>query len=184
DPQGLAIALGPGHPEVAADLLLRVAPLLVADDGHGPAAKEAEPRHDRRIIGEPPVALELDELRQEGLDVIERVGPEGMPRDLGLLPRRQARVDLSRDALELLAELLDLAAVGRVVRKGGQLLDSAAKLQDRLFEVSVVAVHASQLYRPWRKNRVSSFAPKRQTHIRSWGSTSTAMRTAAGARSG
>ena len=65
DPERLAEALGPRHAEVAPDLLLGVAPLLVSDDGHGRPRKSREPRDDRGVVGELPVAVELDEVRHE-----------------------------------------------------------------------------------------------------------------------
>ena len=133
----LAETLGPRHAEVAADLFLRVAPLLMPDDRDGDTPEDREPGDDRRIVGVLPVAMELDEVGHERLDVVERIGAPGMPRDERLLPRREARVDLSRDAVQLLAELLDLAAVARVVGKCRELLDAPAQPDDRFFEVAV-----------------------------------------------
>ncbi len=47
-PERLSVALGARHPEVAADLLPRVAALLVSDHGHRALPEKPEARDDRR----------------------------------------------------------------------------------------------------------------------------------------
>ena len=55
--QRLAVALGPRVAEVAVDLLLGVAALLVADDQHRLAVEAGEAGDDGAIVGEAPVAV-------------------------------------------------------------------------------------------------------------------------------
>jgi hypothetical protein len=57
--QRLAVALGPRVAEVAEDLLLGVAPLLVADDEHRLAAVLGEAGDDGVVVGEAAVAVQL-----------------------------------------------------------------------------------------------------------------------------
>ena len=61
-PHRLAVALGMGHPEVAPDVLVGVGALLLADDDDTPVADPGEARHDRLVVAEEPVAMQLDEL--------------------------------------------------------------------------------------------------------------------------
>jgi hypothetical protein len=55
-----------------------------------------------------PVAVQLDEVGEDFVDVVQRVGPLGVARDLGDLPGRQVAVDVLGELLALLAELVDL----------------------------------------------------------------------------
>ena len=64
-PDGLAIALGPRVAEVAVDLLLGVAALVMADDHHRLPFVAGGARHDGVIVGEAAVAVELDEIGEE-----------------------------------------------------------------------------------------------------------------------
>ena len=61
--QRLAVAFGPRVPEVPEDLLLRVAALDVADEQHRLALVVGEAGHDRVIVGEAAIAVNLDEVR-------------------------------------------------------------------------------------------------------------------------
>ena len=61
----LRIALGLGHAEVAVDLLLGVAPLLVPDHHAALAVEAREPADDRRVVGERAVAVQLLETGEE-----------------------------------------------------------------------------------------------------------------------
>ena len=63
--QRLAVALRLGHAEVPVDLLLGVAALLVADDHHRPLLVEREAAHERGVVAEAPVAVQLGELGEE-----------------------------------------------------------------------------------------------------------------------
>ncbi len=76
----LAVALRVRHPEAALLALVRVAPLLVAENDDGPvraavaAATEAREAADQRaVVREEAVAVELDEALGERVDVVQRV---------------------------------------------------------------------------------------------------------------
>ena len=62
-PQRLAVAFGPRVAEVPEDLLLGVAALDVADEQHRLALVVGEAGHDRVVVGEAAVAVDLDEVR-------------------------------------------------------------------------------------------------------------------------
>ena len=68
--QRLAVALGPRVAEVPEDLVLRVAALDVADDQHRLPFVVGEAGHDRVVVGEAAVAVNLDEVREQPLDEV------------------------------------------------------------------------------------------------------------------
>jgi hypothetical protein len=85
-PQRLAVALGPRHAEIAVDLFLGVAPLLVANDHHRLAVEARQPADDGMVVGKGAIAVQFLEIGEDVLDVVERVGPLRMARHLGDLP--------------------------------------------------------------------------------------------------
>ena len=133
--QRLSVALRLGHPEVAVDLLLGVAPLLMADHGHRALLVAGEPGHERGIVAEAPVPVQLRELGEEGGHVVERVGPVGMAGDERLLPGREARVDGAAPLGQLLPQPAGLLLLGRVAGEGGQLVDALLEGQERRLEI-------------------------------------------------
>ena len=145
--QRLAIALGPRHAEVAVDLLLGVAALLVAEHHAGLAVEAREAADDRRVVGVRAVAVQLAELAEHAVDVVERVRPLRMARDLRDLPRRELGVDVARELLALLREARDL--VGDVDRgvlvDVAQLVDLLLQLGDRLLEIEEGLFHGRRI---------------------------------------
>ncbi len=118
DPHRLVVALGIRHPELAVEPLLDVASLLVADERDRAAVDLAETGDERAVVRAAAVAVELDPVVDEPLDVVERVRPLGMARELDRAPDRLvARVLLQ--ALELLLEPLRLAVDARTPRSKG-----------------------------------------------------------------
>src|SRR4029079_2401165 len=105
--QRLAVAVRARHPEVAVDLLLGVAPLLLADHHARLAVEAGETADDRRIVGVCAIAVQLAELGEHAVDVIARVRTLRMPRDLRDLPRTELAVDVLRELLTLLREPRD-----------------------------------------------------------------------------
>ena len=67
-PLRLAVALRARHPEVTVQVLLGVAPLLLAEHHHALALEARQPGHDRRIVAERTVTPQLDEVRQQLAD--------------------------------------------------------------------------------------------------------------------
>jgi hypothetical protein len=149
--QRLAVALGPAHAEVAQAPLLGVTALLVAQHHAGVAVESREAADDRQVVGEVPVAMQLDEIREDLVDVIQRVGTLRMAGDLGDLPGRQVAVDVLGQLLALLAQLVDLF---RDVDRGlglhvAQFLDLALEFGNRLLEIEkgLLGQGGSPLYR-------------------------------------
>ena len=130
----LAVALRAGVAEVAVDLLLGVAPLLVPHHAHRLAVVVGKAGHDGVVVAEAAVAVHLDEIGEQQADVVEHVRPGGVPRHLHALPGRQGPVDLAPDRLDAAAEALDLPiALGRG-RHQLEGLDLLLQDADRLFE--------------------------------------------------
>ena len=79
--QRLAVALGLGHAEIAADLGLGVAALLVADHHHRAAVDARQAADDGVVVGEGAVAGQLLELVADHPQVIQRVraAPDAAP---------------------------------------------------------------------------------------------------------
>ena len=107
-PHRLPVALRIGHAEVPLRALLEVAALLVADEGDRAAAEAADAGYERLVVRPPAVAVQLDEVVQQPLDVVERVRPVGMARELDGAPDLLVG-DLGLHALELLLEPLEVA---------------------------------------------------------------------------
>src|SRR5690348_1385673 len=87
--QRLAVAFRTRHAEVAADLRLDVAALLVTDHHHRPPDHAREAADDRRVVGIHAIARELVEFIANHGQVVAGVGAPRMPRQLRDLPWRQ-----------------------------------------------------------------------------------------------
>src|SRR6184192_1223696 len=96
------------------DFFLRVTAFLMADDHARLAVEARESADDRRIVGIDAIAVQLAKVAEQRIDVIERVGPLRMTRDLRDLPGRQLAVDFPGELLALLGKARDL--VGNVDR--------------------------------------------------------------------
>ncbi len=141
----LAVALGPGHAEVVVDAALGVAALLGADHHHRPAVEARQPAENRGVLGEVAVSGQRGELREQPLDVVARMGPLRMARDLALLPAREVAVEPGQHRVGLLGQRLDLARdvhLGVLAREGLELGDLALDLGEGLLELEIV-FHAS-----------------------------------------
>ena len=143
--QRFAVALGVRHPEAAVFAFVGVAPLLVADDAHRAVARaeaaaleRGEAAHDGAVVGKEAVAVELLEAARERADVVERVRPRGVARELDALPAREAGVDRVPEALDAPVERVDLGREvdGAVVGvELAELLELLLQLVDGLLEV-------------------------------------------------
>jgi len=71
----IRIAFGVRQPEVAADVFLGVLALLETDDRDPPARDHRQSGHDRGVVAEAAVAVELDELVGHELEQFQRVRP-------------------------------------------------------------------------------------------------------------
>ena len=115
--QGLAIALGVGAAEVAGGPLGQVLALLVADEHHFHVVEVGQPGDDRLVVADGAVAVELEELLEDQVEVVAGLGPLLMARDLDGLPGIELRIDLAFERRQLAAEAADLLAdLGGVAR--------------------------------------------------------------------
>src|SRR5208282_415776 len=87
---GLAIAFRPRTAEVALDTIRGALAALMPHDGDLMLAEVAEPRHDRAVIGEAPIAVKLDEVADQRINVIERLRAERIARQPHALDRAEA----------------------------------------------------------------------------------------------
>src|SRR5262249_13692366 len=144
--QRLAEALRLGHSEIAMELFLRIAALLVPDHDAALAAEARHSANDRRVVGKRPVAVELLEPGEQAVDVVERVGALGMARDLRDLPCVELAVNLLGERLAFLLEPRDLFGdvQRRIVLDETQLVDLRLELGDRLLEIQEGRLHAAQ----------------------------------------
>ena len=92
--QCLAIAFGPGHPKVAVQLLLGIAPFLMPDHHDRTPLESRDTGDDRGIVRVTAVAVQLFKLGEQGLDIVQRIGPLWMAGQLGYLPGAQVGEDL------------------------------------------------------------------------------------------
>ncbi len=145
-PQRLAIALGLGHAEVAADLGLGVAALFVADDHHAAAIDAGQAADDGVVVGEGAVAGEFLELVADHAQVIHRVRPRRMAGELRDLPRGQVAEDLCGALAQLVLQRVDFGIdVDRRAMAGmAQFLDLGFQVGDGLLEIEVIRVHAGR----------------------------------------
>jgi hypothetical protein len=89
-----------------------VAALLVADDDDAPPVEIAEAGDDCGVLGKFAIAGERREFLDELADVVVEMRAIGMTSDLGLLPRRQPRVDLLQRLGGFGLETADILADG------------------------------------------------------------------------
>src|SRR5205085_10718772 len=101
---------------------------------------------DCRVVPIQPVAMELDEVGEDGVDIVERVGTAGMPGDLHALHRRQILIDVETQRGKLLFERADVLRHIRLLTGDAfQLLDLFLQLEQRFLEIQCVDRH-SRLY--------------------------------------
>ena len=106
--QRLSIALRMRHPEVALQVLLRVAAALVADHHHRLAVEARPPADDRGVLAERAVAVQLDEVGEAEPQVVVGERPLVAPRHLHALQRREVAIDRLAQLDELPLERRDL----------------------------------------------------------------------------
>ena len=86
--------------------------------------------------------MQLGEIREDGAEVIEGVGPLGMPRQHDALPGREVEVNLPARFLQLLLHQADflLQVDAQVVLLGvlPELIELALQLDDGLLEVQLM----------------------------------------------
>ena len=78
-PECLAIAFGLRHAEVAIQLLFGIAALLLANHHDGLPFKEGKAADNGLVVTEGAVAVQFLKAGEQTLNVVEGVGPLGMP---------------------------------------------------------------------------------------------------------
>ena len=141
-PRRLAIALGPGHAEVAVEPRLGVMALFMADHHHRPVIDPRQPAHHRQILAELPVAGQRGEFGKERLDVILAMRPLRMPRHLAFAPGCQLAVEVLEHRRGLAVERIGLFVhIHRIVAlpgNGPQLLCLALDLGQRFLKIEIM----------------------------------------------
>ena len=84
----LSVALGVRHAEIAHRPFGCRPPLLLSDDHDRPMIEGGRAADDGMVVTEEPVAVQLEEVAEDRVDVIEGIGAVGMAGELDLLPGR------------------------------------------------------------------------------------------------
>ncbi len=120
-----------------------VVALFLTDHHHRLALEAAQPSNDRLVVAVLAVALQLDELVDQAVDVVHEVRAFGMAGHFRLLPGREVGVGVAAEVLDLDLQRGDVvvhaALVAGVVRQGLQLAELGLQLRDGPFEIQVVA---------------------------------------------
>ncbi len=116
--------------------------LLLADHHHRLALEASEAADDRLVVAELAVALELDELVDQRIEIVDEMRPVGMAGHLGCLPGGKVGVGLAAQILHLPLQRGDVvvhAALAGAVRQGPKLAELGLQLSDGLLEFEVMA---------------------------------------------
>src|SRR5713101_2334221 len=115
--------------------LLRVAPLLMADDRHRTPVEFSQPRNNGFVVGVAAVPVQFNKVREKQIDKVQRVRSLLVPRDLRALPRPQVRVELSPQFRHVAAKTLQLRVCIPVARQMPQLFHVFFQSLDLLLAV-------------------------------------------------
>src|SRR5690349_9660485 len=112
----------------------------MTDDHHGAVVKAGEAAHDRAIIAEGPVAVELEKIAEDLPNVIECAGALGVPGQLGPLPRRQLPVEFMLQLGKFHPQLADLVLDSGFCAAGSrEFFDLFLDFTERFFKLKVIA---------------------------------------------
>ncbi len=110
----------------------------MADDENRLALVERGAGDDGVIVGEAAIAVQLDEVGEQALDVVERGRARRVPRHLHALPRRQVAVEIAAHGVDAAFEPRDLLVAILAGLERGKRLDLLQQLADRFFEFEEV----------------------------------------------
>ena len=96
---------------------------------------------DGVIVGEPAVAVQLDEIGEEPIDVVEHVGPARVARHEHALPGRELAVDLRPGGAQLLIQALELPLARVGARQRRQRVHLLQQRRERFFELECLSRH-------------------------------------------
>ena len=105
-------------------------------------SKSAEAADDRLVLAEIAVAGQRRELGDEPLDVVAKMRPPLCARDLRLLPRRQAGVEIGQRLFGSGLELADFVGQRRriaLLRHGSQFIEAGLDIGDCRFKAEIGA---------------------------------------------
>ena len=139
-PERLPVALRVGHAEVALEVFLGVAALLVADHHDRHAGQPGPAADDRGVVHVEPVAVQLDEVGEDGAEIVEGVRPAGVAGHHDPLERRQVSVDVRPERLQLALQPFELPInIDLPLRPDTlEVVDLTLQLEERLLEVQGV----------------------------------------------
>ena len=103
--------------------------------------KGSKTGHDGRVVSESAVAVDLDPVLSQGVDIVEGVGPIGMTGDEGLFPAIQSAVDLFGLLGELATKCLELLSSPRSLGEALELFEPLTQLDQGLFEWHIWGRH-------------------------------------------
>jgi hypothetical protein len=119
--------------------LANVATLLMADERHGLAGEAPDPGHERSVVRERAVAVQLDEVVEDPLDVVERVGPVLVAREFDGVPDLVG-ARLGGDTVDLMLESGQLARDSDAPQEGQVAKPGEALAQAQLLRGSLPAL--------------------------------------------
>ena len=143
--QRLPVALGTRVAEVARDLLLGVAALLVTDDQHRLIVVLGKAGDDGLIVAEAPIAVDLGEPGPQPRHVVEQVRPLRVARHEHALPRRQPGEQVLPDLPGPRLQPGNLAGPFGRRRLAAELVDLLQECSDGLLELEGVHGHDGQV---------------------------------------
>ena len=116
----------------------------MADDDDGLVIEPGQAADQRVVVGVHPIAVQLLKVREALVDVVERVRPLRMARELGDLPCGQVGEDAARQRLALVPEARDLLADIELGVLADELegIDARLELGDRLFKLQEFQIHS------------------------------------------
>ena len=125
--------------EALVAFLERVA-LLMADEHDAVIAQPGEAAANGPVVADGAVAMQLDELLEDQIDVVHRLRPLGVPRDEDRLPGGEVAVNLAFEVHQLAANAANfLAAAELAARSGFQTRQQILKLVDVRLERQTIA---------------------------------------------
>ena len=84
--QGLAVALGIRHTEIAHRPFRRGAPLLLRNHHNRLLVEGGRPADDGVVVTEDAITVQLEEIAEDRVDIVQRIRPVWMAGELDLLP--------------------------------------------------------------------------------------------------
>ena len=142
--QGLTITLGIGHAEIAVQVVPDTPSFLLPHDHHPLAIDDSQATHHRFVVAKVTVAVQLEPVLRNALNIIQCIRAFGMASHLHPLPTGQAIVKIGGGLGQLILETLDLPGHIDPPLQGRDLggLDLLLEFPQRLFKFQDVFSHS------------------------------------------